>query len=254
MRKKSFEGALLLLDSFFDPECTEMPYVGNAISRNLKAQAHCCAALAYFEKVLASPEERVAIQADERRFRRKETLGLGVGAPPFANFALALHHANESVKLGLVSPVVLRSVFMMRDIGASLGVDLSRMDGSRRFRPLWRALDRRSEEIYVEERLRRRKAAADPAAYVCAAEGCGICGEERQALRSCAGRCPPDLKPHYCSKECQTKVSWCKHSRSVVYSYFEGLEAEAQSYLQTGLDREAALHHGGREIPSSHHI
>lgn len=208
MRQKSPEGALTALDSFLDPECTETPYVGDTISPALKAQAHSCAALAYHEKVFATPVECAEIEVQERRFQRKETMELGVGAPAFAHFVVALDHANQSVQLGLVSPIVLRLGFMMRDIGTSLGVDLSQTVRSRRFRPLWRAVDRRLEEIYAEEWRKQRRAARDPAAYLCAAEGCGIRGEERQALRSCAGRCPPDLKPRYCSKECQKKVSW----------------------------------------------
>ncbi|EIW59913.1 uncharacterized protein TRAVEDRAFT_37131 [Trametes versicolor FP-101664 SS1] len=210
MRMKSPEGALTALDSFLDPECTETPYVGDTIPPALKAQAHSCAALAYHEKVFATPAECAEIVVQERRFQRKETMELGVGAPAFAHFVVALDHANQSVQLGLVSPIVLRLGFMMRDIGTSLGVDLSQTVRSRRFRPLWRAVDRRLEEIYVEEWKKQRRVARDPAAYVCAAEGCGIRGEKRQALRSCAGRCPPGLKPRYCSKKCQ-KQDWSRH-------------------------------------------
>ncbi|OJT13664.1 hypothetical protein TRAPUB_9763 [Trametes pubescens] len=157
--------ALIALDAFLDSECTETPYVGDTISRILKAQAHCCAALAYHEKVFAIPAERVAIEAEERRFQRKETMGQGVGAPAFAHFVIALHHANKSVQLGLVSPIVLRLGFMMRNIGTSLGVDLTQTVRSRRFPPLWRAVDQRLKEICAEEWIKQSKAARDPAAY-----------------------------------------------------------------------------------------
>ncbi|CAL1699049.1 unnamed protein product, partial [Somion occarium] len=49
-----------------------------------------------------------------------------------------------------------------------------------------------------------------PNAYRCAAPGCGIEGTKKSALLKCAGKCPPDVKPSYCSKECQ-KAHWKTH-------------------------------------------
>ena len=40
--------------------------------------------------------------------------------------------------------------------------------------------------------------------------GAGSSAEGRRALLVCSGRCPPDLKPSYCSKECQ-KQDWPNH-------------------------------------------
>jgi len=40
----------------------------------------------------------------------------------------------------------------------------------------------------------------------CAANGCGIQGGSKAALRRCGGKCPIELKPSYCSKECQRRV------------------------------------------------
>ena len=74
-------------------------------------------------------------------------------------------------------------------------------------RPLWDVLRRRDEEYVAEERRRRAKVAKGANAYVCAAEGCKVEGLHKSALRACGGSCPPDLKPHYCSKECQKQVS-----------------------------------------------
>ncbi|KAI0794733.1 hypothetical protein C8Q74DRAFT_592247 [Fomes fomentarius] len=209
-RKKSVEGTLYVTDAFTDPSCDPSRYVGNTASRSLMAQAHSLAARSHYEKFLASPAERTDIQADERRFSRPETLRLGIGQPPLSSLALAAHHANESVKHGLVSPAVLLIGFKLRDLGEVLGVDVDRMNRAKRFRPLWRAISQRVDEIHAEERKRQRKADARPNQYACAAEGCGIRGEQRAALRACAGRCPADLKPSYCSKECQTK-DWARH-------------------------------------------
>ncbi|RPD57260.1 hypothetical protein L226DRAFT_510963 [Lentinus tigrinus ALCF2SS1-7] len=210
-RKQSSDGALYVLDAFTDPSCDRSRYVGDIASRELMAQAHSCAARAHYDKFLASPSELAEIQADERRFSRPETIRLGVGQSPFAYFMLAADHANESVKRGLVSPVVLLVGLKIREIGEVLGADFQEtVKRAKRFRPLWRVVSRRLEEIYAEERKRQGKIDRSPNAYVCAAEGCGIQGEKKAALRACGGRCPPDLKPHYCSSECQKK-DWARH-------------------------------------------
>lgn len=172
------------------------------------AQAHSCAAQAHFNKFAASPAERADMEDDERRFSRPETLRLGVGRSSLDYFLLAAHHANESIKLGLDSPITLLVGMQIRQIGEVLGADVQlTVQRGKLFRPLWRAVSRRNEELYEEERRRARKMKRNPNEYVCAAEGCGIRGERKAALRQCAGRCPPDLKPRYCSAQCQRKVS-----------------------------------------------
>lgn len=192
------------------PDSREMPYVGHTARPIQTAQAHSLAAHAYLDKLSATPAERAAIATEERLSHSLRPAAArraaGADAPAFANFVAALHHANESAKLEHVSPAVLRLELMMRDIGSSLGVDLTQTVRSRRFRPVWRALNGRLEEIYAEERKRLKKTGRAPNAYACAAEECGVRAEGRAALRACAGMCPPDLKPHYCSKGCQKQV------------------------------------------------
>ena len=84
---------------------------------------------------------------------------------------------------------------------------------------------------------RAAKVARAPNAYVCATPGCGIAANQKKALMRCAGRCPMERKPHYCSKECQRKV--CLGLLSYVYSLTQkvactpGLE-NAQAILQAG--------------------
>ncbi|KAI0364545.1 hypothetical protein BV20DRAFT_830292 [Pilatotrama ljubarskyi] len=208
--RRSPDGALYVLDSFTDRNCDPARYVGHVAPRTIMAQAHSCAAHAYFDKFMATPAELVDFAVDGRRFGRPQDLQSGLGQSPLASFSQAVHHANESVKLGLVSPIVLRVGLMMRDLGAQLGVDVSQMGRSRRFRPLWRAVTHRMEELYAEERKKQARVGRKPNAYMCAAEGCGIRADGRAALKACSGKCPPDLKPHYCSKECQKK-DWPRH-------------------------------------------
>lgn len=65
VRKPSNEGALWILDSFLDPSCDPVRYIGNTVPRTLLAQAHSFAAKAYHNKSLASPSGRSANVADE---------------------------------------------------------------------------------------------------------------------------------------------------------------------------------------------
>lgn len=206
--KQSSEGALACLDTFTDPSSDPSRYVGDIASPELMAQAHSCAARAHYDQFIASSSsERTPLILEEDRFSRPETARLGVGQSALSYFLLAAHHANESVKLGLVSPTVLLIGLKAREIGEVLGADIEQtLVRAKRFQPLWQAISRRLQEIHEEERKRQKKVDRRPNVYVCAAEGCGIQGEKKAALRSCSGKCPPDLKPHYCSPECQKKV------------------------------------------------
>ena len=147
----------------------------------------------------------------------------------------ALHHASESARLGLVSTLGLRLGLAARELGEGCGVDahgsLWRGRGrgrlaerARRFRPLWGAVDECLRELYEEARGALRRGSGDSSAntvtneWVCGAEGCGRrsnananATEKSSAggplqFKACAGKCPPDLKPRYCSKQCQVKV------------------------------------------------
>lgn len=119
----------------------------------------------------------------------------------------AVQHASESARLGLVSPCVLLIGIELRDIATSFDADVAQLvQRGKVFRPLWRAVARRHAEIEAEDRKRQHKVESSPNAYVCAAEGCGIRGEKKAALRACGGRCPPEVKPHYCSRGCQRRV------------------------------------------------
>ncbi|KAI0630470.1 hypothetical protein C8Q77DRAFT_1133222 [Trametes polyzona] len=205
--RATLEGALKVLDSLTNPDDPSGVYLGHLASDSILAQAHSFAAQIYFLKLTAPPDQLPDILVEERAFNRRDSLQAKGGDRALTALTFAVHHANQSTKLGLVSPIVLEVGLMMREVGAQLGVDLAQMSRTRLYRPLWRAITTRIEEIYEEERKKQSKVQRNPNEYVCAAEGCGVRAESRAALKSCAGKCPPDLKPHYCSKECQKRVS-----------------------------------------------
>lgn len=52
----------------------------------------------------------------------------------------------------------------------------------------------------------------------CAAQGCNARGLRGSLLKECAGKCPVDLKPRYCSKKCQKEIHVHPRSRVLVRS------------------------------------
>lgn len=161
--------------------------------------------------------DRSRVEAEERLWSRPETVSLGFGQSPVVYLLLAVHHANASVEIGLVSPITLVVGSKLRQIGSALGADIEQAaKRGKRFLPLWRAVSRRYAEVRAEERRRQPELDQKPGAYVCAAEGCGIRGEKKVALCACGGRCPPDLKPHYCGTQCQRKVNISGYVRAYI--------------------------------------
>lgn len=121
-------------------------------------------------------------------------------------------YAQISIELGLNCPKVL-------SIAQALAkTDLRTHRTFRYFTGIWGLLDKRNSEIKAEEDKRNTKVTKTPLAYRCAADGCGIEGKNKTALRRCSGKCPAEFKPSYCSKECQKRVktslscSRCTHA------------------------------------------
>ncbi|RPD57273.1 hypothetical protein L226DRAFT_536569 [Lentinus tigrinus ALCF2SS1-7] len=195
MRKQSVEGAPCSLDAITYPTREAARSSRKVTPPELVGQAYSLAAHAQYHKFIASPAERQDIETDEHLFCRSETRRLGCGQPPLTSLTLAAHDANGSVKLGLVSHAVLTVGITLQDLGESFGVDVTMMpEGAKKFRPLWREVAR----------------CKDGGGFACAAEGCDVRSEQKSALRSCAGKCPTDVKPSYCSKGCQKK-DWPRH-------------------------------------------
>ena len=229
------EAALYVLDAFHDPErCTStssgcQPHpdpVAHVATQPELARAHSLAAHAHYQKFMASPAERDIWTSIERHYSRRQTVveAGGYGAPRHTSLTFALHHASESARIGLVSAIVLRVGFVAREIGEGFGgVDFGRVVGrTRRYRSLWRAVDDRLSELYAEARKAFEATATatataqkDDSVYACCAEGCTrTCAKSSTAFKACAGKCPADLKPRYCSKQCQVKVCLGSSSRS----------------------------------------
>lgn len=125
----------------------------------------------------------------------------GDDAFEFDPLSKAGFYADMSAALGLKSPIVLALA------SAINGADLRNHYLFSKFKAIWGLLDQREREVKAEEEKRTGKVLKAPLAYKCAAEGCGIEGKNKAALRRCAGKCPTAMKPSYCSKECQTKGS-----------------------------------------------
>jgi hypothetical protein len=65
---------------------------------------------------------------------------------------------------------------------------------------------RRFAAVEGREGVRDMRVRRKPNAFECARDGCGIAASTPGALRRCAGKCPPEDKPYYCSSECQRMV------------------------------------------------
>ena len=120
--------------------------------------------------------------------------------------------ADECAALGLTTPTVLAVGQYVERAKPRCRVDrqgtYTDPDRFIKLRSLWKVIDKRTTEF--ESKLKRTevKAERNPNAYRCAASGCGIEATSKTGLMRCAGACPVDDKPAYCSKECQRQVRY----------------------------------------------
>lgn len=119
----------------------------------------------------------------------------------------AAFFANECASLGFVSPAVLLIGMQTKELVDQGKLESFRQQRFEGFEFLWEVVDDRIRHVEEKENARDEKVSRSPNAYICAAEGCGIEGTRKSGLMSCAGPCPRDMKPSYCSKECQKTVS-----------------------------------------------
>ncbi len=193
-----------MFDALTDKDMAGSRYVGNRASKELRAKAHGGAASAYWlEFSLQDESTRAQILVDRELFRRP------FNARGFNNefdaIFFAAENANNSAKLGLASSAAIAIGISVVEIAQKVGVDMLRAE---RLRPLARMLERHEAEKRAKE-LRWEKREQDEQAYTCAARGCKVGGVHKSSLKACAGECPPEVKPRYCSKECQKRV--CRH-------------------------------------------
>ena len=121
-------------------------------------------------------------------------------------FLMARFYADRAAQLGLVSEAAIEIAE-----SSALPEDVHPLA---KFTALKAAYDDYRAEV---ERLSRPVAEWFP----CSA-GCGIEASKLSGLYRCSGQCTPDLKPRYCSKECQRLVRYLLSS--VLPYVYEGLQ------------------------------
>ncbi len=124
-------------------------------------------------------------------------------------FKQCVYHSEVLAVSDFIPPIVLRIAGWL----STVKVRYAKLDGRvidedfRTAEEFWTVYEEHVEDQKIAEQKRLAKVAKAPNQYRCAADGCGIQAVNKCALRKCGGDCPPDRKPHYCSAECQAKVS-----------------------------------------------
>jgi hypothetical protein len=181
---KNEDGALDFWSKIADP--THPSYVTTA-SRPVRTKALSCMANAYLDR---SDVDKDTLQIDD--------------------LYRAAKLADASASYGFVAPIVLSVAIRIETLGLRRQADCRyRRTSTKRFEILeflWAALDARSAEIRAEDQKRDAKFSKAPNLYQCAAERCGIEATKKSGLSQCAGSCLPNVKPSYCSKDCQRAV------------------------------------------------
>lgn len=126
--------------------------------------------------------------------------------PPLVNAAFV---ANDCAQEGFVPAIVTRIPSWLMVLQRMHGVDLRGQGkfSEARLPDLWKAYDDYLIRQRTQEERRLAKISKAPHQYRCAAEGCGIQVLHKSFLAKCGGQCLPDSKPHYCSQQCQERVS-----------------------------------------------
>ena len=118
--------------------------------------------------------------------------------------------ADKCVALGLTTPAVVSIASAIERVGFRRKEDEMfpghHPERFEKLTNLWAAADKRAAEVNKRETKQALKQESHPNAYICATEGCGIEATSKSGLMQCAGPCARDIKPAYCSKDCQRKV------------------------------------------------
>lgn len=110
----------------------------------------------------------------------------------------AAHHANQAVELaaGEACPAVL--FFGSRVLEP---ISHTALEFCVQYKPLWAALEKRYKQMEKEQGKAEQKKAKRANRYRCANIGCSVQADTGRMLSRCSGKCDPEKKPSYCSKE-----------------------------------------------------
>lgn len=179
----------LFLDMIID---LKNPRYQEGVDSQTKGKAYSCIAQVYLQRHRELPVVRLDSAATPNDLSD--------------NLYQAARHADASARCGYIPSVVCYISSYLHGLSDKFPIDMSKTARFGEFDALWRVCEQQHAEAQEEERQRQRKLKKAPNAYACAAPGCGVRAVKKAACSACAGRCPPDLKPHYCIKKCQVKV------------------------------------------------
>ncbi|RDX43898.1 hypothetical protein OH76DRAFT_1173522 [Lentinus brumalis] len=112
--------------------------------------------------------------------------------------------ANVAASIDFVPTIVIRIANWLHTLKTRYGgLEVRTMPVFRENQSLWRAWEayrKRCLKIQIAEWFKIRAASN---VYWC--DGCDVQAMHKNAFRTCGGKCPPEKKPHYCSRECQQK-------------------------------------------------
>jgi hypothetical protein len=185
------DGAMIWWGKIADATHPEGP---SHVSRHIQTRALSCLASAFRER---SNMDHNALQIDHL-YR----------AGKLADMAAALGFVSPNI-LGIAGRI--EEVGLRRQADCRFNVDTTRY-GELEF--LWSAFEAHRARMNSKDQQRDSKASKAPNLYRCAAEGCGIEATSKSGLSKCSGPCPTDVKPSYCSKECQITVGIFCHLSS----------------------------------------
>ncbi|KAI0326274.1 hypothetical protein GY45DRAFT_1374091 [Cubamyces sp. BRFM 1775] len=170
----------------------------------LSLRAHSIAAYAYVKKYYASTDELEMIARDAKYYPREDAQ-INI-LDPLDNIFCAVGRANWLASMQFVTPAALMAGFAFKSLAERLAVDVGEF---KHYRPLWRALEQREKELREAECNRRKIAGfLPPDPTTCAAPGCPAKMTnllKTAAVHPCAGPCPLDMKPSYCSLWCRSQ-------------------------------------------------
>ncbi|KAI0701105.1 hypothetical protein C8T65DRAFT_741805 [Cerioporus squamosus] len=132
------------------------------------------------------------------KYRQKDTAGTLFAYLEDPDLLHAVVDANAAIKHKLRFP----GAFEVADVVLQLGEahDQDVRGGARfgEYKYLWKAYNVRQRVL--------EKVDQAPYRYTCPAPSCAFRSLKACLLRRCAGACPPEVKPSYCSKERQRRV------------------------------------------------